>query len=1168
MALRFYNEHASRHATIIDWRIEIHDSAFEDTETEFDVEAGAEIDYSAASDSIFAPVLGSTCSFTMVVENSTHAALIDDLAGAPEGRFTVVVLKDSVFHWAGVINSPEISIQDKDYPYGFKITAVDGLALLKNYEYRQGGTSATKYSLRYTGIDNLVDIILRCLKKLPHVVEHYASSTKFLVTAVNWYSDLHDATPAGDVYDPLYYTEIDNRFAVTGQSSGNAKYLSCYDVLSAIMTAFGARIALYDGYFLVEQIEHRAYTIDSNDNYSRAYEYDGTGPTANTLTADQDVGGNQTIKKARGNTRSFVPPSKSARVKQNVDSLANLLAGYYFDSGTVEDNTIEDVFGDGVNNHFKFSGTIEWNFDNIGIGAAGTTPFVARFRLKFNLGSKYAERLVTYDGGGNWTTGQMTWENSLTYIEIPVALTIPDVGSTWAGQTPINLTFPAYSGFTLEDLTISLELIEVNYYILGVETLLDPSDYDLDWNLRDPYCATGYNPKKLKTLGLPTGAINPQTTIYEVIGDSQNTEVFEVETMIGDRIGPILNQWGGLLFNDAGDYSYTSTWGARNGSRDYPIAQLLAKRLIEYFYYPKRTYRGSIIGSALSAQVPITDETTTETFLLKSGTYYTQADELTGEWVQLSFTAAELTYAPVEYDTGEYEPTTPGGGGSGSAGSVDNGGNGGGSGGGGNGIYAGSGTTPDGTVVTMAGDFGFSNTAASGGDAWSVTIDDGATGTNVVRVKEGDGILLQSGEDQIQLQGETLLNGVLTTSSLGSDQNDFDVAGANYVRINTSTAINITGFAGGVAGRVVLLHNVSSNPVTLTNADTGSSAGNRADIGENYTIRSKHCAAIQYDGVDSRWRLVSADRLGRFVEAYTTSTATTASLTATSPATNIGLAIAPKGTGALTAAIPDGTATGGNARGNYAVDLQTQRTNATDVASGANSTIPGGRRCTASGTYSFATGYRGVASGSGSVAFGGSGSFSTGATASGTNSFAFGTGAVASATGAIAFGPGTTASYQNGISFGGILDFAGMFQCGTATFLTWYYLPTVDPGTFELFLDGTSQVATLTSGHTWKFEITVYAKTAVVGAGSGTINDIYIATYNGLIRNLGGTTSLIGSIGTVMSPASDSSMSDAAFSITADDTTDYLKIDFTTPSSAGTGSQYNLYAKGAIYAFS
>jgi hypothetical protein len=59
--------------------------------------------------------------------------------------------------------------------------------------------------------------------------------------------------------------------------------------------------------------------------------------------------------------------------------------------------------------------------------------------------------------------------------------------------------------------------------------------------------------------------------------------------------------------------------------------------------------------------------------------------------------------------------------------------------------------------------------------------------------------------------------------------------------------------------------------------------------------------------------------------------------------TNANLVIAPNGTGALVASIPDGTATGGNARGNNAVDLQSVRTANTQVVSGARSVIVAGQ---------------------------------------------------------------------------------------------------------------------------------------------------------------------------------------------------------------------------------
>lgn len=83
------------------------------------------------------------------------------------------------------------------------------------------------------------------------------------------------------------------------------------------------------------------------------------------------------------------------------------------------------------------------------------------------------------------------------------------------------------------------------------------------------------------------------------------------------------------------------------------------------------------------------------------------------------------------------------------------------------------------------------------------------------------------------------------------------------------------------------------------------------------------------------------------------STQTSAVITADT--TNANLVIAPNGTGALVASIPDGTATGGNARGTNAVDLQLNRNSAGQVANN-YAVIVGGYRNTASGEESIVVG--------------------------------------------------------------------------------------------------------------------------------------------------------------------------------------------------------------------
>ncbi len=80
---------------------------------------------------------------------------------------------------------------------------------------------------------------------------------------------------------------------------------------------------------------------------------------------------------------------------------------------------------------------------------------------------------------------------------------------------------------------------------------------------------------------------------------------------------------------------------------------------------------------------------------------------------------------------------------------------------------------------------------------------------------------------------------------------------------------------------------------------------------------------------------------------------TVASIVPVAAPADVSICIVPKGGGFLSASIPTNTAAGGNNRGDMAVDLQMERLNPTEVASGSESVISGGRRNTSSGILNF-----------------------------------------------------------------------------------------------------------------------------------------------------------------------------------------------------------------------
>jgi hypothetical protein len=206
---------------------------------------------------------------------------------------------------------------------------------------------------------------------------------------------------------------------------------------------------------------------------------------------------------------------------------------------------------------------------------------------------------------------------------------------------------------------------------------------------------------------------------------------------------------------------------------------------------------------------------------------------------------------------------------------------------------------------------------------------------------------------------------------------------------------------------------------------------------------------------DATWAVPASGGLTEFTELETTAapnaTVPVNSLTPVTAATNADFAIVPKGTGAILADIPDNTTTGGNKRGANAVDLQTTRTNANQVAAGDRNVLLGGNsrtsnvdsvaigyaatstggysvafsNSTASGVFSFAHGSRCTSSGYGSVAFG---SYQYGdIIASGDNSFAVGEGGTASGRGSVVLGGyASVASGTHSYAFGKNADTFGI----------------------------------------------------------------------------------------------------------------------------------------------
>ena len=231
------------------------------------------------------------------------------------------------------------------------------------------------------------------------------------------------------------------------------------------------------------------------------------------------------------------------------------------------------------------------------------------------------------------------------------------------------------------------------------------------------------------------------------------------------------------------------------------------------------------------------------------------------------------------------------------------------------------------------------------------------------------------------------------------------------------------------------------------------------------------------------------------------------SMQATGTTTNVSVSIVPKGTGSFSLAVPDGTATGGNVRGANAIDLQTARTAATQVASGANS-VAVGTLNTASGTSAVGVGYLCVASGDNSVAIGRSQALGSGSICVSNET------GVASAAGSSVFGPAAARAY--GVCS---MAFGGTAQTNRANEIAYGFRHTafdVRPGGFLLSCKTTDATATAlvlqnifgSANFTTRSGVVLHGTLHVTGVKSdGSAVAIY--TRRIVIKNVGGTITLV-----------------------------------------------------------
>ena len=251
--------------------------------------SGVQISYETSEDKTKnSYILSSKCTIPFLVQNATDKAFILSLATTYQERDIWITIREkfdpgATLFWCGYLLLDLKDEQDVDYPYEVTLTAVDGLAGLKETPFVRAENvddasvptfpyvvSDTYYSAGFCNIigsATTINWLQELMEKTGMVLADDAvggGGATYLTdytfqTAVNVYNEGHP-TPAADV-DPLRLSQLNMQSLYSIDDNGFVTVPNCYQVLEYICKNFGMRCVYWKHTFHFIEIEQ--YNTDS-----------------------------------------------------------------------------------------------------------------------------------------------------------------------------------------------------------------------------------------------------------------------------------------------------------------------------------------------------------------------------------------------------------------------------------------------------------------------------------------------------------------------------------------------------------------------------------------------------------------------------------------------------------------------------------------------------------------------------------------------------------------------------------------------------------------------------------------------------------------------------------------------------------------------------------------
>lgn len=224
--------------------------------------------------------------------------------------FYVDIYRGTSLIWQGWVNPEYYTEEFSTSPHTITISAIDGLAELKNVLLPIPEVVALNFK------QNALYYIVACLNEIGLITPN-----RNIHAIINLVAEKYDGTLIPSrILESMY-------FDFRALQDENGDMYSCYDVLNEILASINARIYQNDFHWVVERIDHK-YTDYVVEYYSIGLgTYIGNATENETMALTANLGYGDTIRFKYGTSLEIQPAAKKFIISQNYNIRSNLLPG-------------------------------------------------------------------------------------------------------------------------------------------------------------------------------------------------------------------------------------------------------------------------------------------------------------------------------------------------------------------------------------------------------------------------------------------------------------------------------------------------------------------------------------------------------------------------------------------------------------------------------------------------------------------------------------------------------------------------------------------------------------------------------------------------------------------------------------------------------------------------